>query len=136
MRAGVAAPMTERVLKLDYEENPHRTLRERRIKLAILTSILVRPLALIVPVVTVPLFLKYLGSERYALFELISAMAMWLALRDAGLVSGLVNRLQNCQVSGEEALARRYVSSLVVALGAVALFAIVLLSIAVPLIDW
>jgi O-antigen/teichoic acid export membrane protein len=89
-----------------------------------------------VPVVTVPLFLKYLGSERYALFELISALAMWLALSDAGLASGLVNRLQNCQVTGEEALARRYVSSLVVALGAVALVAIVLLSIAVPLIDW
>src|SRR6266536_773589 len=120
--------MTDRVIKLEYEENVHRSLRERRIKLAILTSILVRPLALLVPVVIVPLFLKYLGSERYALFELISALAMWLALSDGGLASGLVNRLQNCQVNGEEALARRYVSSLVVALGAVALITILLLS--------
>jgi O-antigen/teichoic acid export membrane protein len=114
----------------------HRALRLRRIKLAIVGSVIVRPLGVIIPLITVPLFLKYLGRERYALFELIGALAMWLALSDAGLAAGLVNRLQTCHVKGDEALARKYVSSLSVALAAIVLVITVLLSIAVPLIPW
>jgi O-antigen/teichoic acid export membrane protein len=131
------APLAAAMQSPDEAEHAaHRALRMRRIKLAIFSSVLVRPLAVVIPLITVPLFLKYLGSDRYALFELIGAMAMWLALSDAGLGAGLVNRLQTCHVNGDELLARKYVSSLTITLGTIVLVAIVLLSIAVPLIHW
>ena len=120
----------------DAAMSQHRSLRVRRLKLAIFTSILIRPLSVIIPFVAVPLFLKYLGKEGYGLYETIGAMAMWLALTDGGLGAGLLVRLQGCHVHGEEKLAQGYVSSLVIALGFVALATIALLSLCVPLIDW
>jgi O-antigen/teichoic acid export membrane protein len=114
----------------------HRSLRVRRVKLAVLTSVLIRPLSVIIPFVAVPLFLKYLGTELYGLYETIGAMAMWLALTDGGLMTGLQIRLQGCHVHGEEALAQRYVSSLVFAMGALVVLLIGLLGLVVPLIDW
>lgn len=113
-----------------------RAARGRRLKLSILTSLLVKPLSFVVPVVTVPLFLRYLGAERYGLYESIGALAAWLTLTDAGLGMGLVNRLTDCNVTGDRALARRYVSSLAVALLALVAAAAVALTVAVPLIDW
>lgn len=113
-----------------------RSLRVRRVKLAIFTSILIRPLSVIVPFVAVPLFLTYLGSERYGLYETIGAMAMWLGLTDGGLGSGLLVRLQSCHVHGDTKLAQGYVSSLMIVLGAMALSMIGLLSVCVPLINW
>jgi O-antigen/teichoic acid export membrane protein len=114
----------------------HRGTRGRRLRAAILTSILARPLSVVISVVSLPLFIKYLGGERYGLYESVAALAVWLAMTNAGLSLGLQNRLQDCYVSGDRALARRYVSSLSVALLALALLGVVALTVAVPLIDW
>ena len=92
-----------------------RAARGRRLRLSIITSLLVKPLALVITAVTVPLFLRYLGEERYGLYESIGALAAWIALTDAGLGLGLINRLTECHVSGDDHLARRYVSSFSVA---------------------
>src|SRR4051812_7391257 len=98
-----------------HDDDSHRALRLRRIKLAVLTSIMVRPLAVITPFITVPLFLKLRGVERSGLYESIGALALWFGLTDAGLAQGLQNRLQDCHVRGDRQLAQRYTSSLVLA---------------------
>jgi O-antigen/teichoic acid export membrane protein len=131
-----AAVAGAKVLVDDDAFSQHRSLRVRRVKLAIVTSLLMRPLSVMVSFITVPLFLKYLGTERYGLYETIGAMAMWLSLTDGGLGAGLQIRLQDCLVHGKEKLAQAYVSSLVIALGVVALLTIGLFSVAVPLINW
>ena len=113
-----------------------RAARGRRLKLSILTSLLVKPLALVITAVSVPLFLRYLGEERYGLYESIGALAAWIALTDAGLGLGLINRLTECHVSGDDHLARRYVSSFSVALVVLVLAAAAVLTVAVPLVDW
>jgi O-antigen/teichoic acid export membrane protein len=113
-----------------------RAARGRRLKLSILTSLLTRPLALLIPAVTVPLFLRYLGDERYGLYESIGAMAAWITLTDAGLGLGLVNRLTECHVSGDRELARRYVSSFFVTIFWLVLAAAVTLTLVVPLVNW
>src|SRR5205085_5895082 len=119
--------------------DPHadrRALRGQRLKLSIVTSLFVKPLAIVITLVTVPLFLRYLGVERFGLYESIGALAGWIALTDAGLGLGLVNRLTACHVSGDEALARRYVSSFFVALVALVLLSAALLTLVVPLVNW
>lgn len=114
----------------------HRAIRIRRIKLAVLTSVLIRPLAVITPFITVPLFLHYLGVERYGLYETIGALALWFGLTDAGLAQGLQNRLQDCHVHGDRELAQRYTSSLVIALAGLIAVSMLLFAGVVWAVDW
>jgi O-antigen/teichoic acid export membrane protein len=114
----------------------HRREREKRLRLGILTSLLTKPLAVLVPFVLFPLFLRYLGLEGNGLYEAIGALAMWFALTNAGLGLGLVNRLADCNVSGDAVLARRYVSSLFVAMLAISAISILGFSIIAPWVRW
>ncbi len=119
-----------------HDDDAHRALRLKRFKLSVLTSILIRPLAVVTPFVTVPLFLKYLGIERYGLYESIGALAMWFGLSDAGLAQGLQNRLQDCHVHDDKNLAQRYTSSLIIALAMVVAACILIFAVVVWEVDW
>ena len=114
----------------------HRRERSRRLIWAIVTALLTKPLAFVTPIITVPLFLHYLGKEGYGLFENIGALTVWLTLTNAGLTLGLINRLTECHVSGDRELARRYVSTLVFVLLGTTIAVTVLLTLITPLIDW
>lgn len=114
----------------------HRAQRSARLARSVVTSLLTKPLALIVPLVTVPLFLNYLGKERYGLYESIGALAAWVMLSNAGLGLGLMNKLTDTYVSGDRALARRYVSTMVMAMAAVALVGVLVIGAAVVAVDW
>ena len=119
----------------------HRAERGRRLRLAVLTAVATRPLAVLITLVTVPLFLRYLrhepfGDERYGLFQSIGAVGAWLTLSNAGLALGLTNRLPECYVSGDEALARRYVSTQVVALATISLAVFAIFTVVTALVPW
>src|SRR5438093_4928224 len=114
----------------------HRSKRERRLGLAMGTSLLVRPLAALVPVVVVPVFLRYLGTERYGVFEIVSSLAAWVGLTSFGLGFGLNNRLMDCYVSGDQPRARSYVSSAVFPMLGVLLLGSTTVVAAIVVIDW
>src|SRR5512139_1286747 len=95
----------------DRPEEAHRTKRERRLALAVGATLVVRPIAVLVPVLVVPVFLRYLGAERYGVFEIVSSLAAWVGLTSFGLGFGLNNRLMDCYVAGDQQKARSYVSS-------------------------
>ena len=121
--------------QVPVSDEAHRHERGRRLKLAIFSSLLVRPLAVLIPLLVVPVFIRYLGAERYGLFEAVSALATWIALSNFGLGFGLRNRLMDCHVSGDRLAARKYVSTLfvfMVGLFCVTLAAIVLVTLWVP----
>lgn len=121
----------------DAPADPHRARRARALKLSIVSSVLTRPISLLLPLVTVPLFYKYLGGkERYGLYESIGAVALYIGMVNAGLTLGLINNLTHAEVKGDRLLARRYISSIVVALLALMIIAIALLSVVTPLIRW
>src|SRR5260370_31193328 len=113
LAGGIASP-----LDLDTAVSPpagaqtHGSERSRRLRRSIFTALLTRPLATVISLVSVPLFLNYLGKEGYGLYQAIIAFSAQLALTNAGLSSRLVNKLTDCHVSGDRDLARRYVSSL------------------------
>jgi O-antigen/teichoic acid export membrane protein len=117
-------------------EADHRAERKRRLRFALISSAVARPLAIVIQFVTIPLFIKYLGPEGFGLYESVAALAVWMTLSNAGLALGLQNRLQDCYVSGDRELARRYVSSLSVALVVIGLAGLVVLSVVTPLVDW
>ena len=110
--------------------------RTKRLQLAIISGLLTKPLALIAPLITVPLFLRYLGRERYGLYETVISIGGWLVVANVGLGYGLVNRLVDCHISGDRELARRYVWSVLVGAGAICAVGLFLCTAIVPLIPW
>jgi O-antigen/teichoic acid export membrane protein len=86
--------------------------RNRRLRAAVFSSLLVKPIAAFTPVLVIPIFIKYLGPERYGIFETLSSVAVWIGLTSMGLGFGLNNRLINCKVSNDESTACAYVSTL------------------------
>lgn len=113
-----------------------RAERIRRLKRTFISSVLMRPLAVITPIIIAPMFLRYLGAERYGLYETVISLASFIGMSNAGITLGLVNKLTDCHVSEDKLLARRYVSSLSVALLFIAMIGITLASLAVPFIHW
>jgi O-antigen/teichoic acid export membrane protein len=120
----------------DRADHAHRTERGRRLRLTIFTALATKPLAFLIPLVTVPMFLRYLGAERYGLYESIGAIGAWLALSNAGMGLGLMNRLTECYVSGDRELARRYVSTLTVALVGIGFCLLAVVTLAIPFVRW
>lgn len=98
----------------------HKTKRGSRITSAIVTSLLIKPLAVLTPVLVIPLFIRYLGKDGYGTYETITNLAVWLGLSNLGLGVGLINHLTDCYVRGDRTLAQRYVSTAVVAMVVVA----------------
>jgi O-antigen/teichoic acid export membrane protein len=114
----------------------HARERNRRLINSLLVGLVTKPLGLLAPLITAPLFVKYLGSERYGLFEAIIALSALLSLANAGLTLGLVNRLMDCHVSGDRELARRYVSSLLLTLAAIMLPALLVWTLVAAFTRW
>src|SRR5437867_10366397 len=85
--------------------------RNQRLRWAFFSSLLTKPLAIVIPILIVPVFLKYLGTEGYGLFETIVSLTGWLALSNLGLAMGLMNTLTGCYVSHDRSFARRHVST-------------------------
>lgn len=113
-----------------------RAKRDRRIKLSIASAILVRPINFLIPIITIPLFLRYLGPARYGLYESVGALAMWLGMTNLGLGLGLINRLTECDVKNDRTTARRCTSTLTLTMLAMMLVSLTLLTIVVPLVPW
>lgn len=114
----------------------HQAQRERRLRWATTTSFLVRPLAVLIPIVVVPVFARYLGAERYGLYEAIASLAIWIGLSNIGLGFGLSNRLMDCYVSGDRDMARRYVSTLFVAMMGLLIAGTLAISAICFAVDW
>jgi O-antigen/teichoic acid export membrane protein len=130
------APVLEDALGAD-EQTRHRIERSKRLKLSIFTSILIRPLAFVIPIVTIPLFIKYLASqERYGLYEAVGSVVMWLGLMNLGMSMGLINKLIDCNVRGDRETARLYVSTLTWAMVVALVVCVVGFSIVTLFVDW
>ena len=114
----------------------HRAERTRRIKLSLVTAFLFRPLAFVIPIVTIPLFLKYLGTSRYGLYESVGALAAWLGISQVGLGMGLMNRLIECSVSDDRDTARRFTSTFTLAIGTIVVGLSLIFSIVVWFVPW
>lgn len=114
-----------------------RRVRTRGLRRSFISSLLVRPLAFIIPIVTIPLFVRYLGTqEKFGLYETVAAAVMWLGTLNLGMGMGLINKLTDAEVANDRNAARVYVASLTIALGVLIVAATALFSILVLLVDW
>ncbi len=70
-----------------------------------------RLLAILVTIVSVPLTVGYLGSERYGAWVTIVSVLTFLSITDAGLAASLTNALAKAQAEDARDVGQRYVSS-------------------------
>lgn len=109
--------------------------RTRRASLTILSLTASRGVGVIVRIVSVPLALTLLGTERYGVWLTIGSLLAWFSLGDLGISTGLLNPLSVALAKREIGHARQLVSSAFFFLLAVALILLLLvvgLVIAIP----
>ncbi len=99
-----------------------RARRSRGILHGTVSAIGKSGVAFIVAIVSVPLTVRYLGSERYGVWVTISSFLAFLSFTDFGLANSLTNALGKAQAAEARDAGRRYVSSAFVVLSLIAFF--------------
>lgn len=85
--------------------------RYRRVALTAASALVAKGVTLLTTLVSVPLTLNYLGTERYGLWMTISSAIVLLGFADLGMGNGLLNAISEAHGKDDRDLARRSVSS-------------------------
>lgn len=85
--------------------------RYRRILLTLITSVGVKALSLLITFISVPLTIRYLGQEQYALWVTISSTVALFSFADLGIGNGLLNAITQAHGNNDRELAQKHISS-------------------------
>jgi O-antigen/teichoic acid export membrane protein len=110
--------------------------RYRRAALSGASSILARGATVAAGFISVPMALKYLGSERYGMWLTLQSLMTILLLADLGVSDGLVEPLAAASSSEKRETARRIVASAVFSMLAVSAAILVLFTATYRFVNW
>ena len=110
--------------------------RHRLIVLSSLTSAIAKLIAVVTTLISVPLTLHYLGSERYGMWMTMSSFLAMLSFADLGIGNGLLNAVAAAYGRDDRQEIRRYVSSGFFVLAIVAATILVLFAAAYRYVPW
>lgn len=110
--------------------------RHRRIALSAAAAAVSKVLGLVAALLSIPLALAYLGPERFGIWSTLSSLVATLQFADLGIGNGLINSVSDAHGKGDRAAVRRYLSSALLALGALAVFLLLLMPALVLLPPW
>ncbi|PRY19301.1 lipopolysaccharide biosynthesis protein [Pseudosporangium ferrugineum] len=85
--------------------------RGRRLAAGIVTTLLSRGVGALAPLLLIPLTYKSLGPALFGLWMTLTAITSMVAFADLGLGNGLMTRLAPCYSKGDEAAAKRNIST-------------------------
>ena len=96
----------------------------------IVISFVARGVSMVCSLLIVPVTINYVNPTRYGIWLTLSSIIGWILLFDFGLGNGLRNKFAEARAKGDTELARQYVSTTYLTLGAImlALFAIVFIA--------
>jgi len=110
--------------------------RYRRAALTSITSATARGVGILASLISVPLSLKYLGSERFGLWMTIVSIALLVQFADFGMGNGLLNAISDANGRQDPEGARKYVSSGFFLLLGIAICLAGVFAVAYRLIPW
>ena len=110
--------------------------RRRRVILSAIASAMAKVLSVTTVLISVPLTLNYLGSERYGMWMTISSLIAMLSFADLGMGNGLLNSIAHAHGRGDLHAIRRFVSSGFTILTVVACFVLIAFALAYPWLTW
>ena len=110
--------------------------RVRKAGLTALTAAVARAIAMLTPLVSMPLTLKYLGLERYGMWQTIVSVVGMMAFADLGLGCGLLTAVAQASGRDDKQDAERLVSSAFFVLTAAAGLLLIGFLAVSPLVPW
>lgn len=110
--------------------------RYRRAALTSAATVLGRGVGLVATLVSVPLTIHYLGTERYGIWMTISSIVALLGFADLGLGNGLLNAISTSHGRDDRDFARQCVSSAFFLLAGLAVLLAVVFMLCYPSIPW
>jgi len=110
--------------------------RYRRAALSSLSQGASKALTILTMLISVPLTLHYLGTERYGLWMTISSVVLMMNFADLGMGLGLMNAVSEAHGRDDRQAAVTLVSSAFFMLAGMALFIITAFMVAYPYIPW
>lgn len=119
---------------IDYQSEKDQ--RSFNTYVQIIFTLTIRIVSLVVNFALVPVSLSYVGVESFGLWLVMFSVISWFSLFDIGLGHGLRNKLTEALAVKDFELAKIYVSTAYVLLGAVSLFLFVVMFAISPFIDW
>ncbi|AFY32518.1 MATE family efflux transporter [Calothrix sp. PCC 7507] len=111
-------------------------MRIRRAGLTGITTLVVKGISTIAGLITIPLTAKYLGTERFGIWLILSTLLTWISFVDLGLVNSLTNALATCDGREDKQMAQEAVSSAFYVMLLISLVLLLLFLIIYPLIPW
>jgi O-antigen/teichoic acid export membrane protein len=110
--------------------------RQRRAGLTALASMLAKVITVATGLISVPLTLHYLGTERYGMWMTMSSAIALLSFADLGIGNGLLSSVASASGRGDRAAIVALVSSAYAVLAAIAASLAVAFALAYPFVDW
>ena len=102
----------------------------------IIGSFLVKGASILISLLLVPLTINYIDPTRYGIWLTLSSIVAWFNLFDIGFGNGLRNRFTEAQSNGNVVLARNYLSTTYISIGAFFLFLGIVFIAFNSFIDW
>jgi O-antigen/teichoic acid export membrane protein len=128
------------VIKLssfDTKTSEGRSLeRYRRASLSTIALGVSKGIGIATSLVTIPLTINYLGTERYGLWMTISSTIAILSFADLGIGNGLLNAVSEANGKDDRKSAQTSVSSAFFILSAIAILLLALFTLSYQLIPW
>lgn len=110
--------------------------RERRLLYSMATLLLSKVVSAFTALISLPLTLHYLGTERYGMWATMSSAIVLFNLADLGIGLGILNRVSSAYGRGDHDDIRRIGSSAALLLTGIAAGLLVLLGLAYPFVPW
>ena len=114
----------------------HRRRRLVSIVQGAATGLASRLVGVAVSLLSLPLTIGYLGSERYGVWALIGSLLAWVRLADFGIGNGLTNMIATAIGQDRAHLVRAHISTALAMLSTISLALGVVIAAAWPWIDW
>jgi O-antigen/teichoic acid export membrane protein len=110
--------------------------RQRRVTLTALASALARAIGFLTNLITVPLAIGYLDTERYGLWMTIISLTAMVGFLDLGIGSGLIGAIASAQARDDREEVRRYVSAASCLLSVICAIFLSLFALGYPWLPW
>lgn len=110
--------------------------RHRRATLTALAAAAAKGLSIGTALITVPLTLNYLGTERYGMWMTISSLVAMLSFADLGIGNGILNAVSAAHGRNDTPAIKEYVSSGFLVLTLVAILIVVIFACTYRVVPW
>lgn len=118
------------------EGGSHRQRRLIALVQGAVTNLGNRIVGMLISLLSVPLTIGYLGTERYGVWVSIGSMLAWLALSDFGLGNGLTNAVTTAAGEDRPDRVRMHLSNGLLLLSSISVLTALVAAVAWPFIDW